>query len=120
MNERVFSAPTYVRNLPWKIEVQPYINMISQDTTKKKLDFFIYCQNGTLSCKATAELKLLSQNGGTPISTKITHIFSPKEPIYRFPDFLCWSDILNPENGWIKDDFIIIEVTLSANDPSKI
>lgn len=87
----------------------------------KSLGFFLQCNGDSeavsWSCNAIAELRLLSQNGGLPLSRKINHVFYSKENDWGFSHFHTWSDIVDPEKGWIKDDSIILEVSVSADAP---
>jgi ubiquitin carboxyl-terminal hydrolase 7 len=80
LNESLFSPPSYVRNLPWKIMVmpRPMINDRSMET--KSLGFFLQCngdsESTTWSCSATAELRLKSfKPGQEDFVRKIKHTF---------------------------------------------
>lgn len=122
LTESVLSPPTYVRNLPWKIMAMPRTNQHSHERQPtKSLGFFLQCNGDSeavsWSCNATAELKLLNQNGGPPLSRKINHVFYSKENDWGFSHFHNWSDIVDPEKGWIKDDSITLEVYVLADAP---
>ena len=123
MRETVMSEPTYVRNLPWKIMAMPRNNQQQHDrVSTKSLGFFLQCNGdseaATWSCNATAELRMIPQREGfEPLVRKINHVFYAKENDWGFSHFQAWSDILDPEKGWIKDDSIILEVWVSADAP---
>lgn len=122
LTESVLSPPTYVRNLPWKIMAMPRTNQQNHERQPtKSLGFFLQCNGDSeavsWSCNATAELRLLSQKGNPPLSRKINHLFYSKENDWGFSHFHTWSDICDPEKGWIKDDSIILEVYVSADAP---
>lgn len=44
-------------------------------------------------------------------------IFSSKENDWGFSHFMSWSDVLDPEKGYIKDDSITLEVHVTAEAP---
>ncbi|GBM82029.1 Ubiquitin carboxyl-terminal hydrolase 7 [Araneus ventricosus] len=75
-------------------------------------------EQGTWSCNAIADLKLISQKEGVEnFSRKIQHLFYSKENDWGFSHFMTWSDVLDPEKGFIKDDTVILEVSVSADAP---
>lgn len=88
----------------------------------KSLGFFLQCNGesdaSTWSCNANAELRLLSQKEGVEhIKRKINHVFYSKENDWGFSHFHTWSDILDAEKGYIKDDTVILEVHVTADAP---
>lgn len=116
------SEPTFVRNLPWRIMAMPRTNQAHDRQQTRSLGFFLQCNGdseaATWSCNATAELRMIPQKEGVePLVRKISHIFYAKENDWGFSHFQAWSDILDPEKGWIKDDSIILEVWVSADAP---
>ncbi|XP_014255041.1 ubiquitin carboxyl-terminal hydrolase 7 isoform X2 [Cimex lectularius] len=122
LKDSQLSAPCIVRNLPWKIMVMPRISPTQDRQQTKSLGFFLQCngesESTTWSCHASAELRLLSQKeGGEPFFRKIQHLFYSKENDWGFSHFMNWGEILDPEKGYIKDDTIILEVSVSADAP---
>ncbi|XP_074593603.1 ubiquitin-specific protease 7 isoform X2 [Brevipalpus obovatus] len=121
MKETVLSPPTYVRNLPWRIMAMPRSNQTHERQPSRSLGFFLQCngdsESSTWSCNATAELRLIPQNGDEPLTRKIQHVFYSKENDWGFSHFAAWNDILDPEKGYVKDDSIILEVWVAADAP---
>lgn len=48
---------------------------------------------------------------------KISHLFYSKENDWGFSQFMAWNTITDPEEGYIKDDAITIEVHVMADAP---
>ncbi|XP_026679334.1 ubiquitin carboxyl-terminal hydrolase 7-like [Diaphorina citri] len=113
LKDTALSPPHYARNLPWKIMVMP---------TTRYLGFFLQCNGETessaWSCYASAELILVPQKPGVePFSRRIQHLFFIKENDWGFSHFMTFSDLLDPDKGFIKDDSIILEVCVQADAP---
>ena len=64
LKETMYSPPTFVRNLPWKIMVMPRTNPHQDRQPQRSLGFFLQCngesESASWSCNATADLRLLS------------------------------------------------------------
>lgn len=120
LKEQVLSEPCYVRNLPWKIMVMP--RPPSPPSHEKYLGFYLQC-NGesdstSWSCRAAAILRLLNHKPGhDPFQRNITHVFFSKENDWGFSHFMLWTDVLDPEKGYVKDDSITLEVHVTAEPP---
>lgn len=123
LKESVLSPPVHVRNLPWKIMAMPRTGQqpASHDRQgqnvgqTKSLGFFLQCngesESTTWSCNAQADLRIIPQKEGCqPLSRRIQHVFYSKENDWGFSHFLSWSDLMDPEKGFVKDDTIILEV----------
>lgn len=130
LKDSVLSPPVYVRNLPWKIMAMPRAGQQPAGHDRqgqnvgqqKSLGFFLQCngesESTTWSCNAQADLRIIPQKEGCqPISRRIQHVFYSKENDWGFSHFLSWSDITDPEKGFVKDDTIILEVWVSADAP---
>ncbi|VVC96838.1 unnamed protein product [Leptidea sinapis] len=122
LKDSVLSPPCYVRNLPWKIMVMPRQSPSPDRQQQKSLGFFLQCngesESANWSCYAMAELRLISHKPETePFHRKIQHLFYSKENDWGFSHFMTWSDVLDPEKGYIKDDAITLEVHVSAEAP---
>lgn len=118
VSEQVSSVQTFVRNLPWRILADQTVD----ENLTLYLGFYLQCDGdskGTMwSCNATAELRMIPQKEGMkPLLHKISQKFCAGEDNWGFAYFKAWNDIRDPENGWIKDDSIILEVGLSADVP---
>lgn len=110
----IFSPPTFVRMLPWKIMVLP---------NERSIGFFLQC-NGendstAWSCNAIAELRLKCFKSNSPpfTRTKIKHLFYNKENDYGYSNFITLADLNDPEKGYIKHDSIVLEVHVVADAP---
>lgn len=127
IKESVLSPPVHVRNLPWKIMAMPRTGQQPDRQGQnagqtKSLGFFLQCngesESTTWSCNAQADLRIIPQKEGCqPLSRKIQHVFYSKENDWGFSHFLSWSDLMDPERGFVKDDTIILEVWVSADAP---
>lgn len=117
MSETILSEANYVRGLPWKIMAMPR----SSNDKDKSLGFFLQCNaecDSNWNCSATADLRLLSYKKEIPpVSRKIKHVFYNKENDWGFSTFQSFSDILDPEKGYIQNDTIILEVHVQAEAP---
>ncbi|XP_039289930.1 ubiquitin carboxyl-terminal hydrolase 7 isoform X2 [Nilaparvata lugens] len=123
LKDSQLSPPCFVRNLPWKIMVMPRTAQ-PQDRSNaaKSLGFFLQCngesESSTWSCFANAELKILAQKEGCDnFSRKIQHLFYYKENDWGFSHFMTWSEVMDPDKGYIEDDAITLEVHVNADAP---
>ncbi|XP_050394501.1 ubiquitin carboxyl-terminal hydrolase 7 isoform X1 [Patella vulgata] len=120
LKDTSLSPSCMVRNLPWKIMAMVRFNQNAE--RQKSLGFFLQCnaeaESTSWSCHAVAELKIINQkNEAESFSRRIQHLFYCKENDWGFSHFLAWSDMLDPEKGYIKDDKIILEVHVVADAP---
>ncbi|KAL3314187.1 Ubiquitin carboxyl-terminal hydrolase 7, partial [Cichlidogyrus casuarinus] len=72
----------------------------------KFLGFFVQCNGESDSavwhCHARAKLTLVSQKPGCPnLSKSIEHSFFGRENDWGYSSFISWSDLLNPEKGFV-------------------
>ncbi|VDM75986.1 unnamed protein product, partial [Strongylus vulgaris] len=118
------SKPVFVRGLPWKILAIPrHAARVGTGTRPNKaLGFFLQCNGDSdavaWNCIASASLKVLGQiEGFEDHSRRITHTFYPKENDWGYSQFLTCDHLINPENGFIKDDTIRLVVHVSADAP---
>ncbi|EYB93160.1 hypothetical protein Y032_0185g1022 [Ancylostoma ceylanicum] len=118
------SKPVFVRGLPWKILAIPRdaARVGTGTRPNKALGFFLQCNGDSdavaWNCIASASLKVLGQiEGFEDHSRRITHTFYPKENDWGYSQFLTCDHLINPENGFIKDDTIRLVVHVSADAP---
>ncbi|CAK1547100.1 unnamed protein product [Leptosia nina] len=122
LKEQVLSPPCYVRCLPWKILVLVRNTSTPERQQQKALGIFLQC-NGDCnspgwSCYGLGELKLLSYKpDGEHICRKLHHMYHCKEDDWGFAHFLSWKDLMDEENGFVKDDTITIEAHVIAEAP---
>ncbi|CAJ0914081.1 unnamed protein product, partial [Mesorhabditis belari] len=116
------SKPIFVRGLPWKILAIPRDqSRCSGGRTNKALGFFLQCNGDSemvaWNCIATATLKVVNQCGGESHVRRISHTFYPKENDWGYSQFMSCDQLLNPDNGYILNDTIKLEVIVSADAP---
>lgn len=98
---------------------------ITQERTAnecKSLGVFLQCNGESdtniWSCNAVAELRLMTfKSDKKPYSRKIKHLFYNKENDWGFSCFLQMSEVLDPVNGYVQDDAILLEVFVDAEAP---
>ncbi|XP_038212055.1 ubiquitin carboxyl-terminal hydrolase 7-like [Zerene cesonia] len=122
LKEQVLSPPCYVRCLPWKILVLVRNTSTPERQQQKALGIFLQC-NGDCdspgwSCYGLGELKLLSYKpDGEHLCRKLHHMYHCKEDDWGFAHFISWKDLMDPDNGFVKDDAITIEAHVIAEAP---
>uniref|UniRef100_A0A1A9WVR8 Ubiquitin carboxyl-terminal hydrolase 7 n=1 Tax=Glossina brevipalpis TaxID=37001 RepID=A0A1A9WVR8_9MUSC len=114
LKKQQLSPPVFVRMLPWKIKIIP---------KERALGFFLQC-NGeddspTWSCNAIAELRVKSYKPGIKSFTRlrIKHRFCSKENDYGYCNFISWQELGDPENYYIYNGAITLEVFVLADAP---
>ncbi|XP_071963374.1 ubiquitin carboxyl-terminal hydrolase 7-like [Antedon mediterranea] len=120
LKETALSQPTTVRNLPWKIMAMPRSS--HNERQIKSLGFFLQCnaecESPQWSCNAAADLTLKNRKKDKEDHVKrITHVFYNKENDWGFGHFISWTDLLDPERGFVVDDTIELEVKVFADAP---
>ena len=94
-------------------------NFHYQDRNTKSVGFFLQCngesESSAWSCHASADLRLIHQRGGEKFSFKFNRTFCGQENHYGFS--MDWNKVLDPENGYIKDDCVTVEVKINADAP---
>ncbi|KAI5640774.1 BTB/POZ domain-containing protein [Phthorimaea operculella] len=104
------SPPCYVRNLPWKIQAQRESDYLG---LYLKIDFdaeSLSDLSGDVSCNATVELCLLTAHADVkPIVRKYDKTFSEGKA-WGIQNFIAWNELIDPQNNFIQDDSITIEV----------
>ncbi|CAH0579099.1 unnamed protein product [Chrysodeixis includens] len=122
LKEQVLSPPCFVRCLPWKILILLRHTTTPDRQQQKALGVFLQC-NGDCdspgwSCYGLGELKLMShkQDGGH-LCRKLHHMYHCKEDDWGFAHFISWDDLMDLENGFVKDDAITIEAHVVAEAP---
>ncbi|XP_050346295.1 ubiquitin carboxyl-terminal hydrolase 7-like isoform X1 [Nymphalis io] len=122
LREQVLSPPCYVRCLPWKILVLVRNTTTPDRQPQKALGIFLQC-NGDCdspgwSCYGLGELKLLSHKpDGEHLCRKLHHMYHCKEDDWGFAHFISWKNLIDPDNGFVKDDSITIEAHVVAEAP---
>ncbi|EHB12187.1 Ubiquitin carboxyl-terminal hydrolase 7 [Heterocephalus glaber] len=120
LSESVLSPPCFVRNLPWKIMVMP--RFYPDRPHQKSVGFFLQCNaesdSTSWSCHAQAVLKIVNyRDDEKSFSRRISHLFFHKENDWGFSNFMAWSEVTDPEKGFIDDDKVTFEVFVQADAP---
>lgn len=73
-------------------------------------------ESSVWSCNVDVEFRLLSvKQDQYPFVRKIRHLFSNDESdAWGFSRFISWNDVLNPENNYVQNDCITVEVHVEA------
>ncbi|ETE62765.1 Ubiquitin carboxyl-terminal hydrolase 7, partial [Ophiophagus hannah] len=112
LSESVLSPPCFVRNLPWKIMVMP--RLYPDRPHQKSVGFFLQ----SWSCHAQAVLKIINyKDDEKSFSRRISHLFFHKENDWGFSNFMSWSEVTDPDKGYIEDDKVTFEVYVQADAP---
>ncbi|KAL3981627.1 MATH domain family protein [Acanthocheilonema viteae] len=125
MADTVRGPSKKIQTVPWRIMVMPRQHVVQKKGTQKCLGFFLQCcpdaYSDSWSCQAAAELRLISQKQGVPHFTRKTnHVYTAKENDWGYSCFMTWADILDESQGYIKDDKVILEVSVKAEPPKNI
>lgn len=126
LTDSVLSEPTFVRNLPWKIMVMP--RQLSSGTQggekgpSKCVGYFLQCNGeseaSSWSCQAQAELRIINhKDPSQTFRRKISHLFYSKENDWGFSHFMQWTEVTDPEKGFLKDNVVTFEVKVTADAP---
>ncbi|KAL7979055.1 hypothetical protein Chor_015079 [Crotalus horridus] len=120
LSESVLSPPCFVRNLPWKIMVMP--RLYPDRPHQKSVGFFLQCNaesdSTSWSCHAQAVLKIINyKDDEKSFSRRISHLFFHKENDWGFSNFMSWSEVTDPDKGYIEDDKVTFEVYVQADAP---
>ncbi|XP_045460070.1 putative leucine-rich repeat-containing protein DDB_G0290503 [Harmonia axyridis] len=111
------SPACWIQNLPWKIFIEPGFR-----DKKKYLSIYVGCAaaitTNPWSCRASVRLYKL--DGTRPKTVRTTKFFvfdSEASTSWGHDNFILWDTVLNPANGFIKNDSITIEVSIDAEVP---
>lgn len=122
LTESAMSQKVFIRGLPWRIMIMPR-GHADRSQGMKGLGYFLQCnaenESSSWSCHGTAELRILPAKDGAEVVQKtIDHIFYCKENDWGFSNFLPWSDLVNPEKGFVTaDKTVTFQVQCFADAP---
>ncbi|XP_047995526.1 ubiquitin carboxyl-terminal hydrolase 7-like isoform X2 [Leguminivora glycinivorella] len=122
LKEQVLSPPCFVRCLPWKILAMVRLTTTPDRQQQKALGVFLQCNGESdspgWSCYGLGELKLLTYKPDKEhLCRKLHHMYHCKEDDWGFGHFVSWKELMNPDNGFVKDDSITIEAHVIAEAP---
>ncbi|CAJ0917838.1 unnamed protein product, partial [Mesorhabditis belari] len=113
MNDTVRGPSKKINGVQWKIMVMPRQHVVQK---KRHTEM-----SRAWQCQASAELRLISQKPGVNHFTRKTnHIYTAKENDWGYSCFMTWADILEEDQGYIKDGRVVLEVSVKADTPKNI
>ena len=116
MSGSVLSEPCMIRKLPWRI-------LIKKTETQRgtQLGYFLQyngeSKSTSWSCFATAELRMINQKDGKMFSRKTNHLYNKAEDDWGFGFYKDLKIVLDPKNGFIKNDCVIFQVKVIVDAP---
>ena len=111
----LYSPTIIISNLPWKF--------CAQCTTKdavKYLSFYVHCGNdnvGEFHCKATVEVEIVNQKDKNNHFRLYDRTFSPSILNWGWKQFIEWSKLVDPKNGYLKGDTVTFQIKLRNLSP---
>uniref|UniRef100_A0A914C9G7 BTB domain-containing protein n=1 Tax=Acrobeloides nanus TaxID=290746 RepID=A0A914C9G7_9BILA len=112
LRQKVTTSFHTIANLPWRLAAKT--ECTKRTSNAKYFSIYIDCNpesESTLwSCEALVEFRLISQKHGCPDFTRqFSNKFSYNSNNWGFPSFMEWSEIINPEKGFIRSDRVVVE-----------
>ncbi|KAJ2949686.1 hypothetical protein O0L34_g15617 [Tuta absoluta] len=119
-NVKRISDPVVVCNLSWQLSMCRY-----QELTEPLEDFlsvYLECYTDNFSCYAKLEACLLSTEYNKEYKKHCSKVqkFDSNKQSWGWPKVIKWNDLINPENNFVKDDSITLEMHFSTTSPLKV
>ncbi|XP_054273578.1 uncharacterized protein LOC128993607 isoform X3 [Macrosteles quadrilineatus] len=77
------------------------------------LSVFLGCDGKSIvNCSVHGEMSLINQCGKSDVTRKFNVKFSPSKPDWGFSKFYQWDALLNEDNGFVKDNSVILVVKI--------
>lgn len=88
---------------------------------KSKLGAYLFRSGGSndVPCKMTATAKLLSSTKGELSIAKTQSIKLKMWGVLVINNLVLWQELMNPENGFVKQNYIIMEVKVQIDNPKR-
>ncbi|KAI1694135.1 BTB/POZ domain-containing protein [Ditylenchus destructor] len=122
-----WSASTYIRGIPWKLcaILTQIEHSVEPSQHKRFLGLFLYCNkdstNPTWNCRAKYTFCVVAQKEDVDrYEFSNQHNFCGNENEYGWNRFISINTLLDPENGFIKDDTVILRADVKAKTPRGI
>ncbi|CAJ0565881.1 unnamed protein product, partial [Mesorhabditis spiculigera] len=112
MNDTVRGPSKNINGVQWRIMVMPRQHVVQKEGDAKMLGLFSAMLSGCLFGHMA-----MSSGGGT--AAYIAEAW-PKENDWGYSCFMTWADILDESQGYIKDDRVVLEVSVKADAPKNI
>ncbi|CAJ0962624.1 unnamed protein product, partial [Mesorhabditis belari] len=106
-----------IANFPWRLAAKT--ECTKRTSHKKYFSVYIDCNpesESTLwNCDAVVEFRLISHKDGVPdFSRQFTNKFNYNSNNWGFPSFMEWTEILNPDLGYIRGDRVVVEAKITV------
>ncbi|VDM48949.1 unnamed protein product [Toxocara canis] len=117
LRQKVTTSFHTIANLPWRLAAKT--ECTKRTSNVKFFSVYIDCNpesESTLwSCDAIVEFRLISQKPDTPnFSRQFTNKFNYNSNNWGFPSFMEWSEILNADKGFIRQDRVVVEAHITV------
>ncbi|CAB3405510.1 unnamed protein product [Caenorhabditis bovis] len=125
LDETMCSEAKLIEGVQWKIMVMPKQHLV-QKKQQKCMGFFLQCSpekaySDTWSVHAIADMRMLSHDKNIPhFARRTTHTYTAKENDWGYSCFMTWADILDKNQGYIKDDTVVLEIAVKAEPPKNM
>lgn len=111
---------TIIQSVPFKLRNQPWVLLVSKDRFNENVDVRLECvsKSQTFSCILKMSIKLISMNPERPPlkqKQKKHHLKSLDN--LMTDDFISWDELHNPNNGFVNNNSIVIEVKIKSEQP---
>ncbi|KAI1721579.1 MATH domain-containing protein [Ditylenchus destructor] len=117
LRQKVTTSFHTIANLPWRLAAKT--ECTKRTSNVKFFSVYIDCNpesESTLwSCDAVVEFRLISQKSSSADFTRqFTNKFSYNSNNWGFPSFMEWTEITNPERGFVRSDRVVVEAHITV------
>ena len=102
-----------LQKLPWRLEV------CKAKESENALSAFLYCDANKYvtkewSCSVKFKVTVLSHTDKAAVSLETSHNYCPRSTNWGWPEFMTWSSLMDPGRGFINNNCITVEATVSV------
>jgi hypothetical protein len=117
LRQKVTTSFHNIANLPWRLAAKT--EQTKRTSNVKFFSVYIDCNpesESTLwSCEAIVEFRLISQKpDGADFTRQFTNKFSYNSNNWGFPSFMEWTEITNPDRGFVRNDRVVVEAHITV------
>lgn len=118
------SNPVIVQDLPWQIELYRHFEGKNENDFDT-LSFYLHCTSPNKSkwfCAAKAIVRLQSfKTSRSPLVNTIKPwVFCADELVWSCKGFIRWTELFDANNGYVKNDQIVVDIKISARNSEHI
>lgn len=123
METMIYSPQVFVRDIPWRISVGPERAYDSSGNERETFRIYLHCYRKEIASIVICQVELMSQRMGIPNIVKhFEDEFRGSETrlVADFSNSLTEEtslEILDPDNGYLKDNSIFIRLHLVVHQP---